>query len=168
MWTFRDEAWTPERAVQVSIARDLVNQHLKTALRDDARGIYNLRFNSKLNDQSNRIETELFFSTSPERADEMIALAKRALIQADRKIEEAAVKDKKLAFIRAERSRQNDFLTLQRRLQLSYLHFNSPVYLSRAQALDKAITTNNIQEMAARLYSPENLVVYTVLPEERH
>lgn len=154
--------------MQVSITRDLVNQHLKAVLRDDARGIYNLRFNSKLNDQSNRIETELFFSTSPERADEMIALAKRALIQAGRKIEEAAVKDKKMTFIRAEGSRQNDFLTLQHRLQLSYLHFDSPVYLSRAQALDKAITTNNIQEMAARLYSPENLVVYTVLPEERH
>ncbi|OWS75407.1 peptidase M16 [Pantoea sp. VS1] len=166
LWTFRDEVWTPERAVQVSIARNLMNQHLKAVLRDDARGIYNLRFDSELNDKSNRIESQLRFSTSPERAEEMINLAKRALSEAGSGIGEPAVREQKVIFDKAEASRQQDFITLQRRLRLSYQHFNSPVYLSRVDSLDKAITPEGIRSMATRLYDPKNLTVYTVLPQE--
>lgn len=167
LWSFNHEVWSPERAAQVSIAKSLVNRHLKNVLRDDARGIYNLSFETVLNDNTNRIETELRFSTSPERAAELILLAKKALKDAVGQINDRTVKEMKATFQRTEAARQGDYYTLQRRLILSYRHFNNPGYLSRVSSLDNAITTDGVRAMASRIYNPKNLVIYTVLPQEK-
>lgn len=166
LWSFREEAWSPERAVQVSIARNLVNQQLKTALRDDARGVYNLMFNSELNDKNNRIESELRFTTSPARAGELAKLAEQALEAAPGQITQQAIDSERQAFRRSEQARAQDINTVQRRLILSYQHYNSPAYLSRLATLDQAITLDGVRAMAERLYTPDNRVLYTALPQE--
>ncbi|ADU72657.1 M16 family metallopeptidase [Pantoea sp. At-9b] len=167
LWSYSDEVWSPERAVQVSIAENLVTRHLKKVLRDDARGIYNLRFSTVLNDRTNRIETELRFSTSPERARELALLARQAFEHAQSQINDRTVKEMKASFRRSQALWQTyDFMT-QRRLILSYRHFNNPGYLSRVSSLDNAITTDGVRAMASRIYNPKNLVIYTVLPQEK-
>lgn len=166
LWSFSETAWSPERAVQVSIARNLVNQQLKTALRDDARGVYNLLFNSELNDKDNRIESELRFTTSPERAQELAVRAEQALKQAPARITGQMVENEKQSFQRAEQARSQDISTLQRRLILSYRHFNNPQYLSQLGTLDQVITLDGVRAMAEHLYNPDNRVLYTVLPQE--
>lgn len=166
LWSFSDEVWSPERAAQVSIAKTLINRHLKSVLRDDARGVYNLIFETVLNDKTNRVETELRFSTSPERAAELALLAQKALKNVASEINDRTVKEMKASFQRAETSRLSDYYTLQRRLMLSYRHFNNPGYLSRVSSLDKAITTDGVRAAASRVYNPGNLVIYTVLPQE--
>lgn len=166
LWSFSEMQWSPEHAVQVSIARNLANQQLKTALRDDARGVYNLLFNSELNDKDNRIESELRFTTSAERAQELAVRAEEALKQAPGQITEEMVANERQAFQRAEQARTQDITTLQRRLILSYRHFNSPEYLSQLSSLDQAITLKGVRAMAERLYNPDNRVLYTVLPQE--
>lgn len=166
LWSFSEESWSPERAVQVSIARNLVNQQLKTALRDDARGVYNLLFNSELNDKDNRIESELRFTTSPERAQELAVRAEQALKQAAGQITAQMVDNERQTFQRAEQARAQDITTLQRRLILSYRHFDNPQYLSSLSTLSQAITLEGVRAMAERLYNPDNRVLYTVLPQE--
>lgn len=166
LWSFSETDWSPERAVQVAIARNLVNQQLKTALRDDARGVYNLLFNGELNDKDNRIESELRFTTSAERAQELAVRAEEALKQAPAQITEEMVASERQTFQRAEQARAQDISTLQRRLILSYRHFNNPRYLSQLSSLDQAITLKGVREMAERLYNPDNRVLYTVLPQE--
>ncbi|ERK16425.1 putative zinc protease pqqL [Pantoea sp. AS-PWVM4] len=166
LWSFSNEVWSPERAAQVSIAKNLVNRHLKNVLRDDARGIYSLSLETVLNDKTNRIETELRFSTSPERAAELVQIAKKAFKNADSQINDRTVQEMKASFQRAETSRQHDYYTLQRRLILSYRHYDNPGYLSRVSSLDKAITTDGVRAVASRIYNPDNLVIYTVLPQE--
>lgn len=166
LWSFSEMAWSPERAVQVSIARNLANQQLKTALRDDARGVYNLLFNSELNDKENRIESELRFTTSAERAQELAVRAEEALKQAPGQITGEMVASERQTFQRAEQARSQDINTLQRRLILSYKHFNNPEYLSQLKTLDQAITLEGVRAMAERLYNPDNRVLYTVLPQE--
>ncbi|ROP59460.1 zinc protease [Enterobacter sp. BIGb0383] len=166
LWSFSETPWSPEKAVQVSIARNLANQQLKTALRDDARGVYNLLFNSELNDKDNRIESELRFTTSSERAQELAVRAEQALKDAPGQITAQMVDNERQAFRRTEQTRAQDITTVQRRLILSYRHFNSPEYLSRLNTLDQAITLEGVRAMAERLYNPDNRVLYTVLPQE--
>ena len=167
LWSYSDEVWSPERAVQVSIAENLVTRHLKKVLRDDARGIYNLRFSTVLNDRTNRIETELRFSTSPERTRELTLLARQAFEHAQIQINDRTVKEMKASFRRSQALWQTYTFMTQRRLILSYRHFNNPGYLSRISSLDNAITTDGVRAMASRIYNPKNLVIHTVLPQEK-
>nr|UKE82992.1 hypothetical protein KXZ65_17130 [Pectobacterium sp. PL152] len=51
-WSFTPHAWTPQAAVQVSVARNIANKYLKTSLRDDALGIYRMRVDSELEDKN--------------------------------------------------------------------------------------------------------------------
>ena len=148
----------------MSIARNLMNQHLKTVLRDDARGIYNMRFNSELNDQSSRVETEIRFTTSPERARELARLATSAMKTLT--ITDDAVQAQRVQFRRSEEGREQDLLTLQRRLILSYAHFNSPAYLSGLNTLAEAITPDAVRKAAQLLSDTPNEAVYIALPLE--
>lgn len=165
IWSYTDQAWSPERAVQVSIARNLINQQLKAALRDDARGVYNLMVSGELNDKIDRVESELRFSSSPNRSAELARRAQQVLSKAAAQITQQDIEEQKVAFRRGESSRQGEIMTLQRRLMLSYHHYNDPSYLSRLKTLESAITLEGVREMATRLYNPNNLVIYTVLPQ---
>ncbi|UYU32526.1 M16 family metallopeptidase [Siccibacter colletis] len=164
LWSFTDAGWTPARAVQVSIARNLMNQHLKGVLRDDARGIYNMRFTSELNDNTGRIETEVRFTTSPARAREMARRATQAF--QGLKIDKRTVDAQRAQFIKAEKNRAQDIYTLQRRLLLSYAHFDNPSYLTQLDTLADAITVATIRDAAAHLLSAQNQALYIALPQE--
>lgn len=166
-WSFNEQEWTPERAVQVSIASNLIYQQLKNALRDDERGVYNLLFAGELNDKFERVESELRFSSSPERSEQLVKRARQVISNAAAQITQHDIDEQKVNFRRAESSRLAEMLTLQRRLMLSYRHYNNPSYLSRLNVLENAITLDGVREMATLLYNPDNLVTYTVSPQEK-
>ena len=165
LWSFTDAAWTPELAVQVSIARNLMNQHLKRVLRDEQRGIYNMRFNSELSDTRGRIETEMRFTASPQRVDELAHRAAAAL--QDFSVTPQAIAAQRAQFIRTEQQRAQDIATLNRRLLLSYAHFDNPGYLSRIERLPDAITLEGVSSAASRLFNPQNQALYIALPQEK-
>ncbi|QUG74604.1 insulinase family protein [Erwinia sp. E602] len=165
-WSFTPQTWTPQAAVQVSIARNLASQALKSSLRDDALGIYRMQMNSELADRHQRIETEVSFTSAPERAQELWQRAEAVFAQLPQQITQQQIDVQKRDFIRAEQGRQQDIYTLQRRLELSYRHYNDPRYLSDAARLADSITLAGVQAMAARLYNPQNRVVSISLPQQ--
>ncbi|WP_437609180.1 insulinase family protein [Erwinia sp. V71] len=166
-WSFTSLDWTPQAAVQVSIARNLANQALKASLRDDALGIYRLRMNSELEDRHQRIETEISFTSAPQRAQELWQRATTVFDQLPQQITQQQVDEQRHAFIRAEHQRQQDISTLQRRLLLSYRHYNDPRYLTDVATLAESITLPQVQAMAARLFNPHNQVVHISLPQQQ-
>ncbi|ACT11815.1 MULTISPECIES: M16 family metallopeptidase [Pectobacterium] len=165
-WSFTPHAWTPQAAVQVSIARNIANKYLKTSLRDDALGIYRMRVDSELEDKKQRIETEVSFSSAPERAQELWKLAEQVFTGLPTTITQEDVDDQKAQFIRAEKGRQGDLMTIQRRLLLSYRHYDDPRYLSSVSTLADSITLDSVRAMSAKLYNPDNRVLYITLPQE--
>ncbi|WP_291829677.1 hypothetical protein [Candidatus Symbiopectobacterium sp. PLON1] len=80
-WSYTEQPWTPQAAVQVSVARNLANKYLKNSLRDEALGIYRMRLDSELADKAQRIETEISFTASPERGHELWQRAEQVLKQ---------------------------------------------------------------------------------------
>ncbi|UYA59108.1 zinc protease-like protein pqqL [Pectobacterium sp. F1-1] len=165
-WSFTPYTWTPQAAVQVSIARNIANKYLKTRLRDDALGIYRMRVDSELEDKKQRIETEVSFTSAPERAQELWKLAEHVFAELPTKITQEDVDDQKAQFIRAEKGRQSDLMTLERRLLLSYRHYDDPRYLSSVSKLADSITLEGVRAMSAKLYNPDNRVLYITLPQE--
>ncbi|MCW2484173.1 insulinase family protein, partial [Candidatus Symbiopectobacterium sp. NZEC135] len=129
-WSYTEQPWTPQAAVQVSIARNLANKYLKNSLRDEALGIYRMRLDSELADKAQRIETEISFTASPERGHELWQRAEQVLANLPQLITAEDVEQQRQQFIRAEQGRHNDFTTQQRRLILSDRHYGDPRYLS--------------------------------------
>ncbi|MEQ9942180.1 insulinase family protein [Pectobacterium aroidearum] len=165
-WSFTPHTWTPQAAVQVSVARNIANKYLKTSLRDDALGIYRMRVDSELEDKKQRIETEVSFSSAPERAQELWKLAEQVFAELPTTITQEDVDDQKAQFIRAEKGRQGDLMTIQRRLLLSYRHYDDPRYLSSVSTLADSITLDSVRAMSAKLYNLDNRVLYITLPQE--
>lgn len=165
-WSFTPFNWSPQAAVQVSIARNLANQALKSSLRDEALGIYRLQMNSELSDLHQRIETEVSFTSSPQRAQELWQRAEQVFAQLPAQITQQQVDEQKRLFIRAENGRQQDITTLQRRLVLSYRHFDDPRYLSEVDRLADSITLEGVRAVAGRLFNPQNRVTHLSLPQQ--
>jgi zinc protease len=164
-WSFTPQPWSAQSAVPVSIARNLALQALKNSLRDDALGIYRLQMNSELSDTHQRIETDISFTSDPQRSQELWQRAEQVFAQLPSQITQQQVDEQKKQFIRQERTREQDINTLQRRLQLSYRHFADPRYLSEVATLADSITLQQVRDAAAQLYNPENRVLYISLPK---
>ena len=164
-WSFTPQPWSAQSAVQVSIARNLALQALKNSLRDDALGIYRLQMNSELSGTHQRIETDISFTSDPQRSQELWQRAEQVFAQLPSQITQQQVDEQKKQFIRQERTREQDINTLQRRLQLSYHHFADPRYLSEVATLADSITLQDVRDAAAQLYNPENRVLYISLPK---
>lgn len=165
-WSFTPIDWTPQAAVQVSIAAKLADKYLKSSLRDDALGIYRMRLNSHLENSKRRIETEVSFTSAPHRAQELWLRAEQAFATLPQKITRQDIDEQKQQFLRAEQQRQQDVATQQRRLILSYQQYNDPRYLSEQTQLAQAITLESVRAMAARLLNPDNRVLFITLPQE--
>ncbi|MCS3432076.1 M16 family metallopeptidase [Klebsiella sp. BIGb0407] len=164
-WSFTSQPWSAQKAVQVSIARNLALQALKNSLRDDALGIYRLQMNSELSDTHQRIETELSFTSDPERAQELWQRAEQVFAELPAQITQQQVDEQKAQFIRQERARVQDISTLERRLQLSYRHFDNPGYLSEVTKLADSINLQEVRDAASQLYNPDNRVLHIALPK---
>ncbi|MGL9720198.1 M16 family metallopeptidase [Symbiopectobacterium sp.] len=165
-WSYTEQPWTPQAAVQVSVARNLANKYLKNSLRDEALGIYRMRLDSELADKAQRIETEISFTASPERGHELWQRAEQVLANLPQRITADDVEQQRQQFIRAEQGRNNDFTTQQRRLILSDRHYGDPRYLSDVANLAQAVTLEEVRAMAAKLLNLDNRVLLLSLPRE--
>lgn len=163
-WSFNPVTWSPEEAVKVSIARNLAEKYLKNTLRDQEQGIYRMRVDSTLNDKNERIETEISYTASPDRVNELWQKTQHTLQQLPQLIQEEDVVQQRQNFERNEKARTLDIQTLQKRLLLSYQHYGDARYLSSMQNLSTVITTAEIREMAAKLINTDNQVLYITLP----
>lgn len=162
--SFSAHPWTPEAAARVAALRDLANQHLKQRLRGEASGVYRLRFDSELNPDTQRIESQLSFTCDPQRADELWALAQQTLAQLDRSVDAKWVTEARNALRRQEKTRLTDPATQWRRLLLSERQWHDPRYLSRQARLSEGLRIEALKPLAGQLFPVDNQVLLRVLP----
>jgi len=160
--SYHDQPWSPEAAVQVAVLRDLVNQRLKAQLRGEASGVYRLRFDSELNADTQRVESNLTFICDPARIDELWAMAQRTLDDLD--VQQDWVSAERRALLFQERKRRDDPQTQFRRLILSDRQWHDPRYLRTQVRLPEALTLSALQQQARQLFPRANQVQLRLLP----
>lgn len=166
MWAFTPHQWQGKEAVLVSILRNIASNKLKMALRDKELGVYSLRFESTLNPETNRVESELSFVANPDNADKLIGQARAVLDALSEQITEEDVKAAKSQFISAEKERLQESRTWLNRLILSENQAGNPQYLSDMQQLADGITLENMKAMAKDLYNTHNEKVFITTPKK--
>ncbi|RDF10155.1 insulinase family protein [Haemophilus paraphrohaemolyticus] len=165
MWAFSSHQWQGKDAVLVSILRNIATNKLKMALRDKELGIYSLHFESSLNPETDRIESELSFVANPDNADKLIGQARAVFYALPEQITEEDVKIAKAQFVTAEKDHLQEPRTWLARLILSENHTGNPQYLTEMQSLADGITLDNVKAMAKEIYNTNNEKVFITTPK---
>jgi zinc protease len=163
--SFSEQPWTPEAAARVAALRDLANTQLKQRLRGDASGVYRLRFDSELNRDTQRIESQLSFTCDPQRAEELWALAQQTLAQLDRAVDANWVASARHELRGQEQKRRSDPTTQWRRLLLSERQWQDPRYLSSQARLPDGLRLDRLKPLASQVFPAHNQVLLRVLPK---
>ena len=166
LWMTTPHTWQGVDAMTVNLLKNIASDKLKLTLRDEKLGIYRLSFDSTLNPNTHRIESHLKFTTSPDKADEMITHAKQVLADLPTLITTDDINKAKSTFKSQEKSRQNDPYTWLNRLALSDKQGDDLAYLDQVKHLDAHITLANLQRMAGKLYNPNSVQVWIDMPKE--
>lgn len=162
--TFKPHPWTPEDAARISALQEIASAALKRQLRGEASGVYRLSFDSTLNQQSQRIESRLSFSSDPARVEELWQLANRTLSSLPVTVSEKDAATARSRLRQQERLRQDDPQTQLRRLILSERHWGDPRYLTEQARLPDALTVKALKRMAGELFNDRNQVQLRLLP----
>lgn len=162
--SFQTHAWSPADAARIAALREIANGELKQRLRGDATGIYRLRFDSELSPEHQRIDSELHFSSSPQRADELWQLARDTLATLPQAVTEQRVASLRKELERKEQQRRSDPATQLHRLILSERTWADPRYLREQSELPAALQPAAMQRLARQIFPPENQVRLQVLP----
>lgn len=163
IWWFNPMPWQGEKAMLASLLQSIATQQLKLSLRDQQLGIYSLSFTSRLNPQSQRLESELRFTASPEKSEALIAQAKQIYQQLASLITEQDVQRLKTQFQRQEQARLEQPSTWLNRLILSEEQYGDPRYLTDMQQLSEAITLEKLTQLARQLNN-DNVKVFILRP----
>lgn len=160
LWTKTPHQWQGTDAMLVSLLKQIINEKLKLKLRDEKLGVYRLSFDGSLNAHTNQIDSELSFTTNPDRVDEMIDTAKEVLVNLPKLISQDDVIKAKANFLAQEKSRQIDPYTHLNRLALSDRQNNDLAYLEQITTLSDQITLANLKRMANKIYNQDSVQVW--------
>ncbi len=163
--SFSEQRWSPEAAARVAALRELANQKLKQRLRGEASGVYRLRFDSELNPDTQRIESQLSFTCDPQRADELWAMAQQTLAQLGDSVDAQWVASARNELRRQEQKRRTDPATQWRRLLLSERQWQDPRYLSSQTRLPEGMRIESLKPLAGQILPVANQVLLRVLPK---
>lgn len=165
LWFFTPHPWQGKDAVVVSLLGQIATDKLKLALRDQQLGVYSLRFDSRLNPATRRIESELSFTANPTMTDNLIETAKRLLKALPDQISEEDVKTVKARFLHSESERLKYPDTWLNRLILSEEHFGDPRYLTDMQQLGEDISLDKMKQTAGKIYHADNQKLFVITPK---
>lgn len=162
--SFQPHPWSPADAVRVAALREIANGLLKQRLRGEAGGIYSLKFDSELSADHQRIDSELRFSSDPQRANELWLLARQTLDRLPEAIDDQRVASLRRELARQEARRQEDPATQLHRLMLSERAWQDPRYLSEQHQLPAALQPAALKRLARQLFPQANEVRLQLLP----
>ena len=156
VYSFSEQAWQPETAAQVSLLRDLAHEQLKAELRDKQLGVYSLKFETSFNPDSNRVESELRFATTPDKAEMLWQLGERVLQNFPNTLTEAQAAALRAKLVEQKSKRKESPETWLNRLILSQTHFGDARYLNNMASLPNSITLDNLRQTARLLWNSQN------------
>lgn len=166
LWSFTPHQWQGKDAMLVSLVRNIATTKLKNTLRDQQLGVYSLRFDSTLNPETQRVESELSFVANPDLTDKLVEQARLVLSDLANQITEEDVQQAKAMFVQAEKGRLNEPRTWLSRLMLSDEQFGNPQYLSDMQQLTDEISVEKVKAMAGNIYNPNSEKLFVTTPKK--
>lgn len=166
MWFSSPHRWQTQDAMLVSLLQSIASQKLKQVLRDEQLGVYRLQFESRLNPDTHYIESELKFTTSAEKLQQMIEHSEQILAKLPTLIDESDVIYAQKIFQQQEQERLKSAETWLNRLILSHQHDDDGCYLQLMSSMKQSITREQLQTIAQKLYQKQYVKIFIKTPVE--
>ncbi|OOF56974.1 M16 family metallopeptidase [Rodentibacter myodis] len=163
---FTQDKWEVKKALMVEFASSIASEKLSQKMRDETLGIYSKRFKSRLQGETNRIQTTLTFSSNPEITEKLIEIAKQVLLDLPNSITEEEFATAKRYFYQTEESQQQSPEAWLERLIYSENRFHTPQYLTEIKPLVESITLDEVKAVSKYLYNPENQRLFITTPKK--
>ena len=157
--------WTPDTSEQIPLLVNLANARLKDELRSRHQSAYGARFTALPQPVYNRVESNLYFSTAPEKAAEAWQTAQEVLSRLPENISKADADNLQRLFIEQESKRQQDPEIWLERLAASHRRYGDARYLSRLPELHRTVIQTRLRQTAKLLWSNQNARVMLVDPK---
>lgn len=157
--------WQAEKAAALQLLSTIVSEKLGKAMRDDALGVYGVRFRSRLVEESEQLQTTLSFSANPENSRELLNLARQQLATLPESITQTELeKARKYLLEQNEQARKTADYWLSNLIS-SETHFQNPSHLDNDVALLQAVTLDDIKELAKVMYNEQNQRLFVTTPK---
>ncbi|WP_107879097.1 M16 family metallopeptidase [Neisseria animaloris] len=158
--------WTPDTSEQIPLLVNLANARLKDELRSRRQSAYGVKFTAMPQPSHNRVESNLFFSTTPERAAEAWQAAQQVLTRLPENISKTEAYNLQRLFIEQEaKRRQNPEVWLER-LAASHRHYGDARYLGRLPELHRTIIQTRLRQTAKLLWLEQNARALLIDPQK--
>ena len=157
--------WSPERAAQTAILSRIAYRQLRQELREKEAGIYRLNYKLSL-DPQNRLQSELSFTSAPERLDALWSAALRVLERLPSQLDTAMLNEEIARLRSSEAQRTSDAGTRFARLQLSYTQYGDARYLEDSKQLLAGLNADSVRALAQEFHLARDLAVVKVVPKE--
>lgn len=159
--------WTPDTSEQIPLLVNLANARLKDELRSRSQNTYSVKFAAWPQPAYNRVESNLFFSTQPEKAAEAWEAAQQIMLRLPENITKAEADNLQQLFIEQEAKRRTNPEIWLERLAASHRHYGDARYLSRLPQLHRGIIQTRLRQTAKLLWSTQNARVLLADPARR-
>lgn len=156
--------WTPDTSEQIPLLVNLANARLKDELRSRNQNTYGVKFTALPQPAYNRVESNLFFSTSPDQAAEAWQTARQVLEHLPENISKTEAYNLQQLFIEQEAKRQQNPEIWLERLAASHRRYGDTRYLSRLPELHRTIIQTRLRQTAKLLWHTPNARVLLMDP----
>ena len=145
--------WSPRAAVQLLYLGERLEDELQKRLRSEVQGVYSVRAVLELNQDTDRAELSIQYSSDPSRLDDLAAMTDDVLATYANSITPEWVEQAYDGFVDIEQNRlRNSFeATLMHRLELSESYYGDARYLKDMKQLKEGLEEEQLKTLAQRL-----------------
>lgn len=158
--------WNEKTALTAELLTTITAEKLSNALRDEALGVYGVRFRSRLSDEANQLQSTLSFTANPQNSLSLLDLAKQQLAQLPDSITQAELdKARKYQLEQRENAAKTPDYWLTK-LIFSETHFQNPSYLLTENQLLTQISLDEVKALAKVMYHEQNQRLFITAPKK--
>lgn len=158
--------WDAKTALTAELLTTITSEKLGKAMRDEALGVYGVRFRTRLSDEAKQLQTTLSFSANPTSSTALLTIAKNQLANLAETISQAEL-DKARKYLLEQRenaAKTPDYWLSQ--LIFSETHFKDPRYLAEENTLLRNIALADLQKLAKAMYNEQNQRLFITTPKQ--
>lgn len=160
-----DREWDIQTALSAELLTTITTEKLGSAMRDEALGVYGVRFRTRLSEEAKQLQTTLSFTANPNNSEALLAIAEQQLATLADNITQAELdKARKYLLEQQENAAKTPDYWLSE-LIFNENHFQAPRYLTEEPRLLQAVSLSELKQLAQALYNPQNRRVFITTPK---
>lgn len=159
--------WDLKQALTAELLTVIASEKLGKILRDEALGVYGVRFRTRLAEEAEQLQTTLSFTANPEKSETLLRLAKNQLADLAESISVDELRQAKQYLIEQNENSAKSVDYWLENLIFNENHFGTPYYLGQENTVLQSIGLDEIRHLARAMYNEQNQRLFITTPKHK-